>query len=234
MRKEIIEKYQPSFGFYGVCSCVCVCVYVCVRVFLWVRTQKPLWKYTHLNINTHTSYIYIYIYIYIYTHTRGKTFLVINLYIYIYIYICINTSGWVKSFFRISSISVSVHKAEFREVSIDGALWRTKSCRQCTSVSAWLLFNNFNQGLTFHNKMSLWPWFIFEAGVTFIEMSESVFCLTFVDSSLGLIHHSFLLPLLLPLNPILFPQVARNCTLRFFPPHPLSKALNMIKNKQFL
>ena len=60
---------------------------------------------------------------------------------------------------------------------------RTMFCRQCICTFAWLLFNNFNQKLFLHNGTSLWPYFGFEAQVTFLETSESVLYQTFVDSS---------------------------------------------------
>ena len=37
-----------------------------------------------------------------------------------------------------------------------------KLCWQFTSDFAWLLFNQFKQGLIFHKRFT-WPWFIFEA-----------------------------------------------------------------------
>ena len=57
--------------------------------------------------------------------------------------------------FRISSISVSVHKVEFMEVLIDGTLWRTIFCRQYTSTYAWLLFRHFKQNPIFQKRKSL-------------------------------------------------------------------------------
>ena len=80
-------------------------------------------------------------------------------------------------------ISVSVYKTKFIEVLIDGVLWRAKLCQQCMSVCAWLMFNHFKQGLIFHNRRFPWPWFVFEAHITFLEISEPVLWCTFVDSS---------------------------------------------------
>ena len=72
--------------------------------------------------------------------------------------------------FHISVISASVAKAELMKVSIDGTLWRTKFCQQNTWL--WLLFTHFKQGLIFHIEKSLWRWFVFEVGVTFLETPE--------------------------------------------------------------
>lgn len=63
---------------------------------------------------------------------------------------------------------------DLMEVSIHGALWKTKFFCQRTNVCASLLFNHFKPQLS--HKMFTWPWFLFRIGITYLETYPPVLC----------------------------------------------------------